>query len=291
MTSELTVLNGMVDEDFEASLRRHHEWGLKWLDLRDSLFGRNVADLDVDTAERVRGAIDTSGGLSVYCLSSSLMFDDIEKGHEHFATHHLNKLDALCKTADILKPRLVRLIAATYKSRVPGRSSIPLVRRDHSWVLDAYRRAIDRLAEAGHMVTIENEAPDCILAQPDEVLEFFDAIDRRDAVGFTWDIQNQWGCGVFPTVRHYEELKPLIQYVHVKGGRYDDPTTLTLKWNVALQDANWPVREIIERVAADDVSPVICINMPFHGQRVDGYDYSDVTKRDIDFMRTLKGVV
>lgn len=290
MTTELSVLNSMADKDFERGLEIQKQWGLRWLDLRDSIYGHNVADLDRATAARAKSAIDKAGGFEVCCLSSSLMFDEVLKGEAHFREQHLSAVKRLSETADILKPRFVRLIAGSYGDRRPSRNAVEDMMKTHGWVIDAYRQAIDDLAEAGHTVTIENESPSCFLTTPDEVDTFFKALDRRNEVGFTWDIQNQWGCGVFPTVEQYQQLKPLIQYVHVKGGRYDDAATKHLDWNVALEEANWPVREIISRVAADGVSPIVCINMPFHGQMKPGYDYSNVTKRDIDFMRTIEGV-
>jgi hypothetical protein len=290
LNAELTVLNSMAGKDFDTCLVVQKQWGLRWLDLRDFIYGHNVADLDRANAERARNAIEREGGLEVYCLSSSLMFDEVLKGEAHFRDQHLSVVPQFAETAGILKPRFARLIAGSYGDRRPGRNAIEDMIKSHPWVIDVYRRAIDGLADAGHIVTIENESPSCFLTTPDEVSTFFQALDRPRAVGFTWDIQNQWGCGVYPTVEQYEQLKSLIQYVHVKGGRFDDPATKHLDWNVALEEANSPIREIISRVAADGVSPVICINMPFHGQMKPGYDYAGVTQRDIGFMRTIDGV-
>ena len=57
-----------------------------------------------------------------------------------------------------------------------------------------------------------------------------------------------------------------------------------LQWRSALEDASWPVTEILSEVLADGASPILCLN-PSHGQPKPGYDYSNVTKRDIDFLR------
>jgi len=116
---------------------------------------------------------------------------------------------------------------------------------------------------------------------------------------FTWDIVNAWKMGTYPTVEVYEALRPLLGYVHVKGGQAaaDDPAKL--KWKVGLDEASWPVREVIQAVVDDGVSPVICLN-PAHGEWKTDYDYGDgstattpfrkrnlapVTGRDIDFLR------
>jgi sugar phosphate isomerase/epimerase len=154
----------------------------------------------------------------------------------------------------------------------------------YPWVFDVYREAIDRIVDAGLRPTIENEAFKCMLSRPDEIVEFFDRLDRSKSTGLTWDVQNQWATGVFPTLEVYKTLKPLIQYYHVKGGKFEGADK-KLRWNVALEDADWPVVEITSRVVADGVSPVICINPAQHGESKSDYDYSNIVKRDIDFLR------
>jgi hypothetical protein len=81
----------------------------------------------------------------------------------------------------------------------------------------------------------------------------------------------------------YNQLKHLIGYYHLKGGQHDDKS-MALRWRTALEDASWPLLEITRQVVADGVSHVICLN-PSHGERKPGYDYSGVTKRDLDFIR------
>lgn len=284
MTSQLTILNSMADADFDKALETHRLWGLKWLDLRDGIYGNWVAAVDVDTAKRAREAIDKSG-LDVFCLSTSTFFEETEKGEALFREKHLGKLAHLIELAKIFKPKVMRIIAAQLPSRQPGENSIELLVSKYPWIFDVYREAIDRIVEAGLRPTIENEAFKCMLSQPNEIVEFFNRLDRAKSVGFTWDVQNQWATGVFPTVEVYETLKPLIQYYHVKGGKFEG-VGKALKWNVALEDADWPVVEITRRVVADGVSPVICINPAQHGENKPDYDYTNIVKRDIDFLRS-----
>lgn len=285
MSSELTILNSMADPDFERALEIHKKWGLRWLDLRDGIYGNWVAAVDIDTARRARGAIDRAG-LEVFCLSTSTFFEDVEKGEALFREKHIGKLSHLIELAKIFRPRVMRIIAAQLPSRQSGENSIEILASKHPWIFDVYREAVDRIVDAGLRPTIENEAFKCMLSQPQEVVEFFDRLDRKQSVGFTWDVQNQWATGVFPTLEVYETLKPLIQYYHVKGGKSDDISSRKLKWNVALRDADWPVAEITSRVVADGVSPVICINPAQHGENNPDYDYTDIVKRDIDFLRS-----
>lgn len=283
MASQLTILNSMADPDFERSLAIHKEWGLEWLDLRDGIFGHWVAKVDLPTARRAKEAIDESG-LGVFCMSTSLFFEDIENGEALFREKHLGSLQHLIDLGRVFEPKVMRIIAAQLPSRQSGESATDFILRHHPWVFDVYREAVDRIVDAGLRPTIENEARRCMMSTSAEIVEFFEHLDRADSVDFTWDVQNQWATGVFPTLAEYETLKPLIKYYHVKGGQHDDDSK-RLRWNVALEDATWPVAEITSRVVEDGVSPVICINPAQHGENKDGYDYSGIVKRDIDFLR------
>jgi sugar phosphate isomerase/epimerase len=283
VTAQLTILNSMAGADFEAALSVHKEWNLEWLDLRDGIYGHWLATLDLDAAKRARQAIAKSG-LKVYCLSTTTFFDEIEKGEEHFRDKYLGKLGHLIELGEIFQPKVMRIIAALLPTRRPEEDSVAVIESKYPWIFAVYREAIDRITDAGLRVTIENEAFKCMLSRPEEFIHFFAKLDRSDSVGLTWDVQNQWATGVFPTLEVYETLKPLIQYYHVKGGQCEGDSN-TLRWNVALEHADWPVVEITSRVVADGVSPVICINPPGHGIPKPGYDYDKITKQDIDFLR------
>ncbi|MDA1192935.1 MAG: xylose isomerase, partial [Candidatus Poribacteria bacterium] len=132
---------------------------------------------------------------------------------------------------------------------------------------------------------VENEVPRCILSNVDEIRAFFGLLEERDSVALTWDIQNLWQMGVPPTVDVYEALKPLIGFVHLKGGMAESGST-PLKWRSSLEDASWDVAGIVRRVVADGTSPVICLN-PSHGERKDGYDDTNMAERDLEYARRI----
>ncbi|MBA3686613.1 MAG: hypothetical protein H0W72_15435 [Planctomycetes bacterium] len=133
-------------------------------------------------------------------------------------------------------------------------------------------------------MTIENEVWGCVVATPDEVLAFFARLGRRERCSYTWDVQNLWHeGGEPPSLATYRRLKHLIGYVHLKGGRNDPAAGPKLRWSTSLEDASWPVVEVVRQVAADGTSPVICLN-PSHGERLAGYDYGDVPERDLRFI-------
>lgn len=287
-TAELTILNSMAGSDFTGQLAFHRQHGLKSMDLKNEIYGHWTAEVPLDVASRAQAEIKEAD-LAVHCMSTSIFFDSIEEGLAVFQKKHLGKVDHVIELARIFQPKFIRVTAAQLLARTEA-NAIADIRRDHSWVFGAYREVIDRVHEAGFSLTIENEVRQCFLSRTHEFLEFFQALDREGRVSLTWDVQNQWSTGVFPTVEVYEQLKPLIRYCHFKGGSAELPGG-ALAWNAALEEASWPVVAIAERVVTDDVSPVICLNPPQHGKAKPGYDYDAVTVRDINFLReNVRGI-
>lgn len=281
----LSITNTMAGADFVAALDQHVHWGIADLDLRDGIAGKWLADVTLDEAVVAAKQI-AERELSVYCLSSVVFDDDIGKGREHFTGHYLSQLDHVLELAPVFRPTLVRLIAAKLDDRGGHAGPIDAIEANHGWVFEVYREAIDRIAAAGFKATIENEFGSCILSSVEDFQRFFSALDREGDVSLTWDVQNQWATGVPPSVEVYQGLREVIGYYHVKGGKVGDDGR-SLGWNVALEEADWPVLEITRRVIADGVSPVICLNAPAHGKPLPDYEYGDVvTERDLAYLRT-----
>jgi sugar phosphate isomerase/epimerase len=302
---ELTALNIMGAHDFDAAVDQFARWRLRWVDLWGEIYGRSVAELDTETTARAAGALERNG-LRAYCLSTRVFNDYVERGEAFFRTEHLATLDRILECAAILKPRFVRLIAGKLADAGAGPTMHRLT-REHPWVAEVYREAAQRIVAAGYIPTLENEVHDCFLARPRDFVEFVDWVQPPDEFRITWDIQNAWEMGVFPTIEAYHTLRPLIGYVHTKGGRAADDDPTRLQWSVGLDSASWPVVEIIQEVVDDGISPVICLN-PSHGAWREDYDYgapgafhpdvpfarqdlSKVTARDLDFLRgRVKGI-
>ena len=279
----LTMLSSMAGPDFEQAFDRHVEWGLKVLDLKDGLFGKMVDQLTDAEAEAVAAAA-RKRGLPVYTVSTCLFGDDIEKGEAHFRERHLGGIRRAAAVAGILKAKQVRLLAAGSSKRAEFRNCADYLARRHPWLIPMYAQAIDRLGD--FQVTIENEIGDTLFTCPKDVLDFFSALGRQHKCHFTWDVQNMWQVGTFPTMAVYEELKPLIGMLHVKGGRAEKPGG-PLRWGASLADASWPVAEIVRAAVADGVSPVVCLN-PSHGERGEGYAWTaDDYRRDIEFLKRV----
>ncbi len=280
--TEWTMLNSMASKDFTTSLDTQKEWGIHVLDLKDHIYGKAVTDL---TSEEARQAAEEirSRGLSAYCLSTELFHDDIEKGEAHFRSHHLGKIEQTIQIARALQPRVVRLLSARSGKRSEFADSVAYLAQHHPWLIPMYREAIDRLHAAGFQTTIENECHECIFSKPEEILSFFRELDRSDKVYFTYDVQNLWQMGTFPSMDVYRKLSPLIGFFHLKGGIKEENGS-DLEWKSSLQDASWPVLELTRQVIRDGKSPVICLN-PSHGKVKPGYNYEFIFKRDLEYIR------
>jgi len=296
--AQLTVLNAMASHDFDQALAVIREWGLEWVDLWGFIYGEPVDTLSFAASERVAARLDELG-LRAYCLSSRIFDDSVEQDEQEFRDKHLATLRKSLAAASVLRPRYVRLIAGRVTGAAAAENCVSVLKDRYPWIRDVYREAVEEILEAGFTPTVENEHLDCFLSTPEEFHDFFEWLSAPSEFLFTWDIVNAWKMGTYPTVEVYEALRPLLGYVHVKGGQAaaDDPAKL--KWKVGLDEASWPVREVIQAVVDDGVSPVICLN-PAHGEWKTDYDYGDgstattpfrkrnlapVTGRDIDFLR------
>lgn len=276
----LTVLNSMAGQDIETAFDRHVTWGLRFLDLKNCIFGKSVDELTVEEAKQVKEAADRRG-LQVHTLSTCLLHGDVEQGEKAFRDRDIAALQNVLDVADILSPVQIRLLAASSNRRHEILDSSVYLTAHHPWLVNVYRDAVDQIRDAGYGAVIENEAHDCLFATPAETVSFFSTLDRTSHVGLVWDIQNLWQMGTFPTLDVYETLKPLIRMIHLKGGRAEVAGG-ALKWRSHLQDASWPVLPIVRRVIEDGRSPVICLN-PSHGQSPPGFN-SD-PQNDIEFLR------
>jgi hypothetical protein len=280
---KLTMLNTMASDNFVRALDRHLEYGMTVLDLKDWVFGKRIVDLTIEEAGRA-GDLADERGLSVYCFSTQLFEPEIELGEEGFRRDHLDKVDHTIEIARILKPGMIRLLSAQTTRRAEIDDSVAYLKSEHSWAMPLYGEAIDRIHAAGFHTTIENETGECILSTAQEILDFFTELDRSEKVSFTWDVQNLWELGTFPSIEVYRSFRHLVKYYHLKGGQREG-AGMELRWRSSLEDASWPVAEITRAVVADGATPVICLNGS-HGERKEGYDYTDIVRRDIDFIRS-----
>ena len=279
----IALLNSMAGSTFSESLDLQRDWGVVDLDLKDGIFGKSVAELNQEECSAADEMI-RSRGLSVHCMSTPYFSAEVEAGESRFG-QYLERLDNIVQLARILQPRMIRLLAPLTSRRKEEADGVEYVMRRHPWLFEMYGVAMTRLAEAGSTVTIENQNGNCILSNPREVRRFFEVLERYGHAEFTWDAQNMWTSGTYPTVHVYEAVAPFMGYFHVKGGQ-DEAGSRTLRWRSCLEDASWPVGEIVKRVVNDGSSSVICLN-PSHGDDRDGYDYENAVERDLRYVQRL----
>ena len=283
---KITILNSMAGREFEQALDQHVSWGIEILDLKDAIFGKSIVQLTEEQAEGAAALIHERG-LSVYCFSTGLFHGDVELGETRFREDYLDKIDHVIELAGILQPDIIRLLPARTSRRTEIGDSVEYIREHHPWLIPLYAEAIHRLYDSGFDVTIENEVGGCIFSTPEEIINFFEELDCEEEVCFTWDVQNLWQMGTYPTMDVYDKLKGLMCYYHLKGGQSSDGAPGSpLLWRSALEDASWPVVEITQQVVIDGGCQVICLNAS-HGRPKEGYDYSNITKRDLDFVRRI----
>ena len=146
-----------------------------------------------------------------------------------------------------------------------------------------YRNFVDRIAASGRRVLIENETGNVIFNSPEGILRFFERLERPGKVHYTWDVQNLWQTGTFPTLEVYRQLQPIIGCLHLKGGRTDGDGRKLVHAS-SLEDASWPVVEIVRAAVADGVAPFLCLN-PSHGEKPPGFKLWEITQRDVAFLR------
>lgn len=278
----LTLLSSILGADFPLTLERQQVIGIKFLDLKDGLWGRTVEQLSEEESARAAVLI-RDYDLQVHCFSTSIGHTPLEPGTDEaaFRARHEPALQNAIRVAGVLRPQVIRLLAPRLAPG-PGEIAVARLQREFPWAVGVYREWVDRITSAGFGVLIENEAKGCLLGSVTDVLVFFEALDRP-AARYTWDVQNLWQSGTFPSLDVYRQLKPLIGAVHLKGGRAGDDG-ITLERAASLEDASWPVLNIVRAVVADRVAPYICLN-PSHGQKPVGWNVWEVAQREIAFLR------
>lgn len=283
-TPDITILNAMAGREFEAALDRHVKWGLTRLDLKDNIFGKNVSDLS-DRELAAASRMISERGLNVYAISTSLFSENLEAGEPVFREKHLGAISRVLEIARALSPAIVRLIAPSTTKRRSLTDAVQYAKSESPWIFDQLDDAIARIADAGFTTVIENESSASLISRPDEALAFFASLANSEKAMFTWDVVNMWQVGTFPTVEVYEALRPIVGYIHFKGGQSEGPSG-PLKWKSPLDEASWPVRDITARLVRDGVCRAICINPP-HGEIRPGTDPSGWVERDIEYLREL----
>lgn len=272
--AQLTMLAEMMDHDLSAAVNDLKELGIRQLDLKNHVFDRSIDDLDDERRAQLAALIEVTA-TEIYCFSSTAGHENVSQmGERAFRRKLADGIDNMLRTAERVRPRMIRLLACKFDTRENVTDGNDYLERHLPWVYAAYRDSVDQIDDAGIVTTIENE-PNTIFSTPEETVAFFERLDRGTKVGMTWDIQNMWQSGTYPTRDVYRTLRPVINYVHLKGGRSTPKAPFELTYRSPLANASWPVREIVGQVLADGVSPVICLN-PSHGVPPKDYAFASI---------------
>ncbi|MFB9274686.1 sugar phosphate isomerase/epimerase family protein [Cohnella cellulosilytica] len=283
--AEVTVLNAMASRDFGESLALQRQWGIRSLDLKDHIFGKQVEELTPEESSSAARMIDDHG-LRTYCLTTGIFKGNLEQGEAAYGDVQLRAVERVLEAAARLRPKTIRVLAPHLSA--PG-AGVEQMERQYPWFMGMLRKMVDTLYNEGYKVMIENEPERTVLSSPAEIVRFFRALDRTGKAYFTYDAQNLWQMGVCPTLDVYRRLRPVIGYFHVKGGIMN-PATRLLEWKSRLEEASWPVEEMTREVIRDGSSPVICIN-PSHGADSQRYDDHHDYKRDYDYIVKIVGAM
>lgn len=292
------MLAEMMDRDLEAAVAQLGDLYITDLDLKNHVFDRAIDDLDDERRERLAALLERTGA-SAYCFSSTLGHRNIsELGERAFRQELTAGVANMVETAKSVRPDKVRLLSCWFDGRDGYADANDFLETEAAWVYDAYRDAIDQIEAAGLAATIENE-PYTIFSNPAETVGFFNRLERP-GVSYTWDVQNMWQSGSFPSLEAYQTLRPVMDYFHLKGGRDSPEAPGQLTYRCPLEGASWPVGEIVGAVLADGASPVICLN-PSHGKAAEGYELAHLAGwaemiraealRDIAFLRANFGAI
>lgn len=275
---KITLLSTIAGPDFPAALQRQAALGLTLLDLKDSIWDQTIEQLDEATAKRA-AALCRENGLGVDCFSTGIGRARLTE-ESAFRTAFEPALERALCSAKILRPRTFRLLMPMVEAEKGD--AFERMQREWPWVIGVYREWVDRIAGAGLKPILENETHDCSFNTPADITGFFTALDRP-AARYTYDVQNLWQNGTFPSLEIYRRLRPFMGALHLKGGRSEAPGG-PLVHAAPLEEASWPVLEIVRAVIADGITPVICLN-PSHGAQPPGWDIWETACRDLAFLR------
>jgi sugar phosphate isomerase/epimerase len=285
MAVALTIVHDLADAELQAgadpAFDQYAALAVASLDLGRDAAGKGVLDLTPENARCIAAAMDQRG-LALRGLSTPLFGDPVEAGEQVFLERHAARVDQALDLARLLRPRFIALRAAATERRRDLADAVEYVSSQRPWLIPLYREALGRITDAGFTASIENAGRNSILATPAEVQNFFTALAPA-AAGLDFDPVNLWQAGTAPSVEVYQQFADCIDSLHVKGGLADRRSG-TLCWRCGLADASWPVVDVIRAALSGPGCQAICLRAP-QGHRKLGYDYTNLTARDIAFLR------
>ncbi|MBC8101055.1 MAG: hypothetical protein H7Z41_00525, partial [Cytophagales bacterium] len=109
---QLTLLSSILGGDFPLALERQKGIGIRYLDLKDGLWGKTIEQLNEEEAACAAALLEESG-LQVHCFSTSVGHTPLEPGTDEnaFRARHEPALGNAIHVARTLRPQVIRLLA------------------------------------------------------------------------------------------------------------------------------------------------------------------------------------
>lgn len=251
----LCAFTDEISPEFEEAVRICAEEGIREVEIR-SIYGKNVASLSAEDVACMRDVLGRHG-VRVSCLGSPFGKCELE-GDEY--AQHLRMFDQLVDLAHAFGARLIRMFAFW----VPGRARTPDQPIDLTAKLpriaELLRGPTERAFQEGLVLSLENEEATYV-GTCREARLLHDAV-ASPGLGVCWDAVNGWNAGeaIFPY--GYEQVRGLINHVHVRDARPDPSDPSRYGEAARLGDGVVDWREALQRLRADGFDG--CLSLETH---------------------------
>lgn len=230
---KLSIFTDELGIDLQESAGTLADWGLRFVDLRNRVFGKPAERLDDGEIKQLKQLLDDHG-LKVACLETSLakvhLPDDQRRKEEQ------EKLENIIRVADALDCHLMRGFFF-WQPKHGGYEDLIgelAVRSDElQKVMDASGPLFERAREAGMKVGFEN----CGVTV-DEVYAVLNEINDPDHFGLAWDPANEYAVGQQPSDEQITERINRSHIMHVKAiGAVPGLIDIEVPWQMLLSKA------------------------------------------------------
>jgi len=179
---KLTIFTDELHVDITEGAPVLRRWGLRHVDLRGALFGKQLDQLDDDELTELRRLLDEHG-LRVAVLETSLAKAHLPDAERRAA--EAGKLDRLLRAADLLDCRLLRAFNF-WQPKPEQLGSLARGSADMQQVLDAFAPLAERARAEGLRLGFENCGQ-----RSHEVVALLEELDVP-GWGLAFDVHNEW---------------------------------------------------------------------------------------------------
>jgi sugar phosphate isomerase/epimerase len=180
----ISIFTDELGLDVSEALPIIKSWGLRHVDFRSKVFGKQIHELDARELRELRKLVDDHG-MTVACLQTSLCkvhLPDAERQKKE-----AEKLEGIIRAADALDCRLVRSFSY-WQPQGSDSGTLATSADVLERVMDMFASIARRAKEAGLIMSFEN----CGVAT-DEIFALLDALNVP-GWNMAWDVDNTWGC-------------------------------------------------------------------------------------------------